>query len=129
MSSSLSAADIAEISEDTRQAYVFNIVSEFLSPTGVFRQALGCISVALTSESKISLCYISFTMSLAALAVYELLITIGGEVEFVWKRKRTFGSWLFIINRYLLLVYTIVLPIPGTSLGVCLYCATCILLC
>ncbi|THG95135.1 hypothetical protein EW026_g6456 [Hermanssonia centrifuga] len=41
---------------------------------------------------------------LAALVAYEFLITINQEISMAWQRKPTGATWLFMINRYLMLV-------------------------
>ena len=45
----------------------------------------------------------------SALIIYEYVITIGDEVELFWKQKRTLASALFLINRYLVLIYNLTL--------------------
>ena len=44
-----------------------------------------------------------------ALIIYEFVITVGDEIELFWKQKRTLAFALFLINRYLVLVYNLTL--------------------
>ncbi|KAJ3556663.1 hypothetical protein NM688_g1900 [Phlebia brevispora] len=37
------------------------------------------------------------------IVLYELIITFEYQYEFVWRRKRTIATWLFLANRYSLL--------------------------
>ncbi|KAJ3553152.1 hypothetical protein NM688_g3769 [Phlebia brevispora] len=51
---------------------------------------------------------------------YEFLITSGYEYEFLWRRKWTAATWLFVTNRYLLLASIIVQIVPFTpQVNVC----------
>ncbi|KAJ3541650.1 hypothetical protein NM688_g6055 [Phlebia brevispora] len=38
---------------------------------------------------------------------YEFIITLQDEYEFIWRRKRTVATWLFLTNRYLMLAVAI----------------------
>ena len=40
-----------------------------------------------------------------ALVFYEYIITLGEEIEIVWKKRWNAATILFIINRYLMVVY------------------------
>ena len=42
-----------------------------------------------------------------ALIIYEFVITVGDEIELFWKQKRTLAFALFLINRYLVLIYNL----------------------
>lgn len=56
----------------------------------------------------------------AALVAYEYMITIRQEVETMWMRKWTAATWLFLVNRYLMITYTVIQGIPTyTSLVSC----------
>ncbi|KAJ3546093.1 hypothetical protein NM688_g5552 [Phlebia brevispora] len=43
---------------------------------------------------------------------YEFLITIQYEYDFVWHRKWSAGTWLFLANRYLILAFMIITASP-----------------
>ena len=43
--------------------------------------------------------------TLLALLVYEWIITLGSEVNLFWKRKISLATCLFLLNRYLPLVW------------------------
>ncbi|KAJ3538254.1 hypothetical protein NM688_g6546 [Phlebia brevispora] len=47
-----------------------------------------------------------------AFVCYELAITFEYEYEFLWRRRRTVATWLFIANRYSMLASVIVMIIP-----------------
>ncbi|KAJ3558742.1 hypothetical protein NM688_g742 [Phlebia brevispora] len=47
-----------------------------------------------------------------ALAAYEHIITFKYEHEFLWRRKWTAATWLFIANRYALLISIVIQSIP-----------------
>ena len=49
-----------------------------------------------------------------ALAVYEYLTTIDKERVLLWKKKWMFGTWLFAVSRYCLLVLAIFGQAPTT---------------
>ncbi|THG98104.1 hypothetical protein EW026_g4045 [Hermanssonia centrifuga] len=50
--------------------------------------------------------------SILALVVYEYLITINQEISLVWRRKWSLSVWVFIANRYLLLLNTLSEAMP-----------------
>ncbi|KAJ3553075.1 hypothetical protein NM688_g3812 [Phlebia brevispora] len=50
-----------------------------------------------------------------ALAAYEHVITLESEYEFVWRRKWTVATWLFIANRYTLLACVIFQSAPYSA--------------
>ncbi|KAJ3545074.1 hypothetical protein NM688_g5670 [Phlebia brevispora] len=50
----------------------------------------------------------------AALVGYEYMITIRYEHEFVWKRKWNAATFLFLVNRYVLLLEIVVQTLPFT---------------
>ncbi|KAJ3556853.1 hypothetical protein NM688_g1795 [Phlebia brevispora] len=52
---------------------------------------------------------------IAALAAYEYLVTLEYEYEFGWRRKWTASTWLFIVNRYMLLVNVIASAVPDSA--------------
>lgn len=52
----------------------------------------------------------SLNSSLVLLA-YDHLLTISGEVEFVWRRKFSGATVVFLLNRYVTLFGKIMLPI------------------
>ncbi|KAJ7241434.1 hypothetical protein C8J57DRAFT_1477786 [Mycena rebaudengoi] len=49
------------------------------------------------------------TASFIAILVYDWLLTLRPEVEYIWKQKMTFGKLLYLINRYLVIVDLIIL--------------------
>ncbi len=51
----------------------------------------------------------------SALVVYEHIITFQQEVQAVWKRKWSAVTWLFALNRYLLLLVSIGNCLPTTE--------------
>ena len=52
--------------------------------------------------------------TLVALAVYEWLITLEKEFELLAYRKWSVTTWLFVVNRYLLLVTAVLTICPST---------------
>lgn len=49
---------------------------------------------------------------MAALVLYEYIITFADEVNLFWMRKKTGASWLFFIVRYLaMLFYVFLTPV------------------
>lgn len=62
---------------------------------------------------------------LAALMAYEYVLTFHREVTTIWpKEKRSGPAWLFIINRYLLLLAAVLACSPSSSAHVCLIFAS-----
>ncbi|THG92468.1 hypothetical protein EW026_g8443, partial [Hermanssonia centrifuga] len=55
------------------------------------------------------------TVGMTALVAYEYIITIGAEVSLIWRRAWTGAVWLFIANRYLMVVSAAVETIPVNS--------------
>ncbi|KAI0693030.1 hypothetical protein BC835DRAFT_1416206 [Cytidiella melzeri] len=49
---------------------------------------------------------------LAALYAFDYLITIGQEVNFVWKQKWKLSTLLFVVNRYVALVVAAIYAVP-----------------
>jgi len=41
------------------------------------------------------------SVAFVTIALYDYLLTLGEEVEFVWQQKMSFGNVLFILNRYM----------------------------
>ncbi|PSS37388.1 hypothetical protein PHLCEN_2v752 [Hermanssonia centrifuga] len=50
-----------------------------------------------------------------ALFAYEYIITLEQERTMIWRRKWSLATWLFMINRYLLVGYIIWTATPSTS--------------
>ncbi|THG97990.1 hypothetical protein EW026_g4108 [Hermanssonia centrifuga] len=50
--------------------------------------------------------------AMGALAAYEYAITIRQEVTMVWLRKWTISTWLFLVNRYLMIILVILGLLP-----------------
>ncbi|THG97991.1 hypothetical protein EW026_g4107 [Hermanssonia centrifuga] len=55
------------------------------------------------------------TYAMTALVVYEYIITVQQEVMMVWLRKWTLATWLFMINRYLMIAVVIWQVSPVTA--------------
>ncbi|THH00151.1 hypothetical protein EW026_g2343 [Hermanssonia centrifuga] len=53
--------------------------------------------------------------SVTALVTYEYVITIHNEITMVWRKKWTIATWLFILNRYLLIAYTLLTVVPYSA--------------
>lgn len=47
-----------------------------------------------------------------ALVFYEYLITFKYQVDFIWRRKWSAATWIFVINQYILLANVISGVIP-----------------
>lgn len=54
-------------------------------------------------------------MSAVAVLCYELLITFRYEYEFVWHRRWSGVTWLFLSNRYLILVLVVLEAMPWSA--------------
>ncbi|KAJ3558484.1 hypothetical protein NM688_g903 [Phlebia brevispora] len=50
-----------------------------------------------------------------SLVCYDFLLTFEYEYEFLWRRKWTGATWLFIVNRYLMLAATIAQSVPFSA--------------
>ncbi|KAJ3554875.1 hypothetical protein NM688_g2883 [Phlebia brevispora] len=50
-----------------------------------------------------------------ALIAYEYLITLQYEYEYLWQRKWTAATWLFLANRYLMLAFIIEVAAPADA--------------
>ena len=61
------------------------------------------------------------TSDLAALVAYEHICTIDQEINLIWRRKWTGVTVLFVVNRYLLLLITILVVVPDTPPKVCIF--------
>ena len=48
------------------------------------------------------------TLKLIALMIYDYLLTMGDEVELIWRRKMSTSSWIFITNRLVLIIFVVV---------------------
>ena len=57
---------------------------------------------------------------LAAMTAYEYLITVGKEVDMIHRRKWSATTWLFVLNRYVLLASAILAVVPVGSFSVSL---------
>ena len=51
--------------------------------------------------------YAKFVYLAIAVAVYEYLLTIKHEYA-LWRRKWTVSTWLFLMNRYLMIIVAVV---------------------
>ncbi|THG96397.1 hypothetical protein EW026_g5432 [Hermanssonia centrifuga] len=54
-------------------------------------------------------------IAMLALAVYEYTITVGREIQLVWKRPKTGSVWLFLATRYLMILSFVPQIIPVAS--------------
>ena len=54
---------------------------------------------------------------ISAVLVYEYIITFDQERLAIWKRKYTFATWLFVANRYLAILYGIMLLLSDQVTG------------
>lgn len=61
-----------------------------------------------------------FTHQSSALAAYEYVITFQQEVSMLWRRRWSAVTWLFVLNRYLLMIVTVCTVVP-TSAQVSIY--------
>ena len=60
--------------------------------------------------------WLAFDASLwAALVVYEYINTVDQEIVLIWRRKWTSATWIFVINRYSLLLLNIMSMTPVSS--------------
>ncbi|KAJ3557929.1 hypothetical protein NM688_g1209 [Phlebia brevispora] len=69
-----------------------------------------CTTSALGKNHALSPC--TGLTSIPALAAYEYVITFRHEHDFLSRRKRTISTWLFIVNRYMLLTSIAVQAMP-----------------
>lgn len=65
---------------------------------------LGSVSRHADRSSFASQIELGFFRASLALTVYEYLLTFEQEHTLIWKRKWTGSTWLFLINRYCLLI-------------------------
>ncbi len=47
-----------------------------------------------------------------ALVAYEHLVTLKYEIDFLWRGKRNTATWIFLFNRYFLLVFVSFTSVP-----------------
>ena len=52
------------------------------------------------------------SMYATALVFYEFIITLKYEVDFVWKKRWSTATWIFVSNRYLMLVNVVSFLVP-----------------
>ncbi|PSR79351.1 hypothetical protein PHLCEN_2v7073 [Hermanssonia centrifuga] len=50
-----------------------------------------------------------------ALVAYEYVLTINQEIAMIWRRRWTLVTWLFMANRYLMIVLIIWDVVPSTA--------------
>ncbi|KAJ3545263.1 hypothetical protein NM688_g5644 [Phlebia brevispora] len=77
---------------------------------------------AIVTEYETDLLYNRVVTAAAAFTCYELLITFRYEYEFLWRRKWTASTWLFIINRYAILTSVIVQISPVSAQMPSIFC-------
>jgi len=46
-----------------------------------------------------------YTVALATLQVYDYLLTLSDEIQYAWKGRKTWVFYLFLVNRYVPIVY------------------------
>ncbi|KAJ3554759.1 hypothetical protein NM688_g2940 [Phlebia brevispora] len=71
---------------------------------------------AIAAVYKAELVYNYSTIACLAFVCYEYLITLKYEYEFLWRRKWTGSTWLFLANRYVLLA---VIILTQVALQIC----------
>ncbi|KAJ6461399.1 hypothetical protein C8R45DRAFT_1080895 [Mycena sanguinolenta] len=49
------------------------------------------------------------TAAFVTVLVYDWLLTMRSEVEFIWKQKMSFGKLLYFVNRYLVIIDLVIL--------------------
>ncbi|KAF7326716.1 hypothetical protein MSAN_02499600 [Mycena sanguinolenta] len=49
------------------------------------------------------------TAAFVTVLVYDWLLTMRLEVEFIWRQKMSFGKLLYFINRYLVIIDLVIL--------------------
>ncbi|KAJ3552007.1 hypothetical protein NM688_g4385 [Phlebia brevispora] len=59
--------------------------------------------------------YDTLCFSALALACYEYFLTLEHEWDFLWNRKWTVATWLFLANRYVMLAEVALVNAPFTS--------------
>ncbi|KAJ3556424.1 hypothetical protein NM688_g2034 [Phlebia brevispora] len=70
----------------------------------------------IASEAQQLFADTAIVYALAALMAYEYVLTFHREVVVIWPRgKRSGPAWLFIINRYLLILATVLACAPSPS--------------
>ncbi|THH00540.1 hypothetical protein EW026_g2019 [Hermanssonia centrifuga] len=56
-----------------------------------------------------------FIYALTAVITYEYVVTFGQEVEAMWLRKWTGATWLFLVNRYMMIAGAVIAAAPYTA--------------
>ena len=56
-------------------------------------------------------------MTLTALLVYEWCITFSDEVNLFWKNKKSLATFIFLLNRYLPLIFEVVTWLDTVALS------------
>lgn len=59
---------------------------------------------APTTRSRLN---IFFWLCFTALVVYDYILTLKYEIDLLWRQKWSTAAWIFVLNRYLLLVYAV----------------------
>ncbi|KAJ7483259.1 hypothetical protein FB451DRAFT_1233922 [Mycena latifolia] len=49
------------------------------------------------------------TAAFVSILVYDWLLTLRSEVEYIWKQKMSFGKLLYLLNRYLVIIDLVIL--------------------
>ncbi len=56
-----------------------------------------------------------FLTHILALVAFDYVITMDQEVNMVWRKKWTAATWLFITNRYLLVLVMVLANVHATA--------------
>ncbi|KAJ3536879.1 hypothetical protein NM688_g6776 [Phlebia brevispora] len=70
---------------------------------------------AIAAEFSTDLIYNYCLFSALTVVAYEYVITLRHEYEFVWRRKWTGATWLFLANRYTLLAVCFIISVPFSA--------------
>ena len=89
------------------------------------RYIYNCIGVAVVSTYTTFIMEWDILMGLEALLAYEWCITFPDEVNLFWRNKKSLATWLFVLNRYLPLLYQTMLWVNDVVISekVCTPCA------
>lgn len=72
------------------------------------RATIGYLYTAFASEclpGALSNCYISRLRYLVVMIVYDHALCLRQEIELFWRTKFVWPTWIFLSNRYILLLY------------------------
>ncbi|KAH9943572.1 hypothetical protein B0H21DRAFT_486690 [Amylocystis lapponica] len=60
-----------------------------------------------------------FTYSILALFSYDFLITLSQEIKFVWGHKFTGATVIYLLNRYIIVLYLVLNYVPLSCSQLC----------